>query len=59
MRFDDLHDSGFYTWEWLYELGVHKRARSREYLRALHAQGLSRDPRPSAPTTARLHTAAG
>jgi DUF971 family protein len=59
VRFDDMHDSGFYTWEWLHELGVHKWARSREYLSALRAQGLSRDPRRSAPTMGRPHTVAG
>jgi hypothetical protein len=44
VRFDDLHDTGFYTWEFLHALGVNKRARIRAYLCALREQGLSRDP---------------
>jgi DUF971 family protein len=43
--FDDLHDTGIYSWTYLYELGVHQDARWQAYLAALEAQGLSRDPR--------------
>lgn len=43
--FDDLHDSGIYTWNYLYELGVEQDARWAAYLDELAAKGMSRDPR--------------
>ncbi len=42
--FDDLHDTGIYSWDYLYELGVEQDARWEAYLDALAAAGLSRDP---------------
>lgn len=42
--FDDLHDTGIYSWSYLYQLGREKEARWNAYLAALAAQGLSRDP---------------
>ncbi len=42
--FDDLHDTGIYSWAYLYELGVEMDTRWNGYLTALEAQGLSRDP---------------
>ena len=42
--FDDLHDTGLYSWEYLYRLGVNHEALWREYLAALDQAGLSRDP---------------
>ena len=42
--FDDLHDTGIYSWSYLRELGAHKEARWNAYLAALRANGLSRDP---------------
>jgi DUF971 family protein len=42
--FDDLHDSGIFSWAYLYELGKDHEARWANYLAALSAQGLSRDP---------------
>ena len=42
--FDDLHDSGRYSWEYLYELGITGEVRWLEYLAALEANDLSRDP---------------
>jgi len=42
--FDDLHDSGLFTWDYLYELGQHRDARWQDYLNALVTKGLSRDP---------------
>ena len=41
--FDDLHTSGIYSWQYLYELGLHKFARIRAYLVGLKKAGLSRD----------------
>jgi DUF971 family protein len=42
--FDDLHDTGIYSWKYLYELGRNQEARWQAYLAALEAQGLSREP---------------
>jgi len=42
--FDDLHDSGLFTWDYLAELGATYERRWAAYLQALSAQGLSRDP---------------
>lgn len=44
IRFDDLHDTGLYTWDWLYNLGENRERIWQDYLRALAAKGLSRDP---------------
>ncbi len=41
--FDDGHDSGLYTWEYLYELGKNQDAIWAEYLKKLEAAGESRD----------------
>ena len=43
--FDDLHDSGLFTWDFLYDLGRRRDQVWGEYLAALAAAGLSRDPR--------------
>ncbi|MEO8331801.1 MAG: DUF971 domain-containing protein [Gallionella sp.] len=42
--FDDGHDSGLYTWEYLYDLGQHQDALWQEYLHKLEAAGKSREP---------------
>ncbi len=42
--FDDLHDTGIYTWEYLHELGEEQDARWQAYLDELATRGLSRDP---------------
>jgi DUF971 family protein len=42
--FDDLHDTGIYSWDYLYRLGVEQERRWRDYLAALEEQGLSREP---------------
>lgn len=42
--FDDLHDTGLYSWQYLYELGERQEELWRDYLAALGAAGLSRDP---------------
>src|ERR671938_2013414 len=38
--FDDLHDSGIYSWDYLYRLGREQAERWGEYERALAAKGL-------------------
>ncbi len=42
--FDDLHDTGIFSWQYLYELGANKAAIWDSYIGALKARGLSRDP---------------
>jgi DUF971 family protein len=42
--FDDLHDTGIYSWEYLHQLGREQERRWQDYLAALDAKGLSRDP---------------
>jgi DUF971 family protein len=44
LKFDDLHDTGLYSWEYLYQLGVEHDRRWQDYLAALAARGLSREP---------------
>ncbi|MEQ9606659.1 MAG: DUF971 domain-containing protein [Kiloniellaceae bacterium] len=44
IKFDDLHDSGIFSWQYLYRLGRDKDALWQAYLDALAAKGLSRDP---------------
>lgn len=44
LHFDDLHDSGIYSWAWLRKLGEEEATRWPAYEAALAAKGLSRDP---------------
>jgi DUF971 family protein len=44
ITFDDGHDSGLFTWEYLYELGRSQEQMWAEYLFALAREGKSRDP---------------
>jgi DUF971 family protein len=44
ITFDDLHDTGIYSWAYLHQLGVEREQRWRDYLDGLAAHGLSRDP---------------
>lgn len=44
IAFDDLHDSGIFSWAELRRLGEEQLARWAEYERALALKGLSRDP---------------
>ncbi len=41
--FDDGHDSGLFTWDYLHELGAGHDAKWALYLGELDAKGLSRD----------------
>lgn len=45
LKFDDLHDSGIYTWDFLYHMGTNQDAIWADYLKALEAAGMSRDPK--------------
>jgi DUF971 family protein len=42
--FDDLHDTGIYSWKYLYELGRNIEARWQAYLEALERLGQTREP---------------
>jgi DUF971 family protein len=43
--FDDRHDTGIYSWTYLYELGREQERRWTDYLTALAAAGLTREPK--------------
>ena len=47
LTFDDGHDSGLSTWEYLYELGNRQDELWDDYLAELRAAGKSRDPNES------------
>ena len=42
--FDDLHDTGIFSWQLLHHLGRNKDQIWQDYLDELTTQGLSRDP---------------
>ncbi|NNE83986.1 MAG: DUF971 domain-containing protein [Alphaproteobacteria bacterium] len=44
LHFDDLHDTGLFSWRYLYELGTRQNEIWQTYLAALDARGLSREP---------------
>ncbi|MCU1725667.1 DUF971 domain-containing protein [Pseudomonas sp. 7P_10.2_Bac1] len=47
LTFDDGHDSGLFTWEYLYQLGVRQQELWDDYLAELKKAGKSRDPSES------------
>jgi DUF971 family protein len=54
-RFSDGHDTGIFTWAYLYELGAHEAERWADYAARLQAAGADRDtpmppPRGRAPS---------
>jgi DUF971 family protein len=42
-KFSDGHDTGIYSWDYLYELGRHRDELWASYLARLEAAGASRD----------------
>ena len=54
-KFSDGHDTGIYSWDYLYDLGVHHDEMWRGYLERLAAAGASRDPDPNAPAPSPAH----
>lgn len=44
--FDDGHDSGLYTWQYLHELCCQREALWRDYLTKLDSAGKTREPAP-------------
>lgn len=57
--FDDLHDSGIYTWDYLYWLGSGQDQIWREYEAALAAAGLSRHPNATSAQSSPQHSGCG
>ncbi len=47
LTFDDGHDSGLFTWDYLYQLAQRQEALWADYLAELKAAGKSRDPSES------------
>lgn len=46
LKFDDGHDTGIYSWKYLYELAVNRDAYWQDYLRRLQEAGHARMPQP-------------
>lgn len=44
LQFDDLHDTGLFTWDYLYWMGDNMNDVWDQYVQNLAAAGLSRDP---------------
>ena len=44
ITFDDGHDSGIFTWDYLFELGSNQSHNWADYLQTLHDANQSRDP---------------
>jgi DUF971 family protein len=42
-QFSDGHSTGIYSWDYLYDLGVHRDRLWQEYLARLEAAGASRE----------------
>ena len=53
--FSDGHDTGIYSWEYLYELGLRHDELWQRYLERLAAAGASREPDPNAKPAAPAH----
>jgi DUF971 family protein len=50
--FSDGHDSGIFSWDYLYEIGSAQEAMWQDYLQRLEAAGASRDRAVAAPPAA-------
>ncbi|MFQ6021363.1 MAG: gamma-butyrobetaine hydroxylase-like domain-containing protein [Acidiferrobacterales bacterium] len=48
LHFDDGHNTGLYSWEWLYHLGVNQKQLWQQYVDRLQKAGHKRDPKPVA-----------
>jgi len=49
LTFSDGHDTGIYSWDYLYELGENKGALWDRYVSRMQAAGASREPLAGAP----------
>lgn len=43
LRFTDGHDTGLYSWDYLYDIGVNQASLWQQYLKRLEAAGASRE----------------
>ncbi len=43
LRFTDGHNTGLYSWDYLYELGVNQETLWQQYLKRMEAAGASRE----------------
>jgi DUF971 family protein len=57
--FSDGHDTGLYSWDYLYHLGKSQDRLWREYLDRLAQAGVSRDPNGGAPEHAVRQSGSG
>ena len=46
-RFSDGHDTGIYSWEVLYDYGLHQEEMWQRYLKRMEEAGASREPGPA------------
>ncbi|MDC1171360.1 DUF971 domain-containing protein [Alphaproteobacteria bacterium] len=44
ISFDDMHDTGIYSWQYLYDLGANQNDLWHDYLSRVEELGFSRDP---------------
>ncbi|MFZ5511414.1 MAG: gamma-butyrobetaine hydroxylase-like domain-containing protein [Pseudomonadota bacterium] len=51
--FSDGHDTGIYSWDYLYSLGLHHDELWQDYLEKLEAAGASREPGANPPPAPR------
>ena len=49
LRFSDGHDTGIYSWDYLYKLGTNQETLWQDYLNRLAAAGMDRDTLPPPP----------
>ena len=49
MTFSDGHDSGIYSWGYLYDLGMNQTGLWEDYLQRMQAAGASREPVTDSP----------
>jgi DUF971 family protein len=54
-KFSDGHETGIYSWDYLYELGSRHDAMWDQYLKRLNAAGASRDGDPNAAAAGPAH----
>ena len=54
-KFSDGHDTGIYSWDYLYDLGERQDELWQRYLARLAAAGASRDPDANAPAPSPAH----
>ena len=47
--FSDGHDTGIYSWDYIYDLGMNQEEMWQHYLQRMAEAGASREPMPGAP----------